>query len=41
MRLNKRRQNGQAPKGKNRSVLMDVFPRGVGALLRCSFASKW
>lgn len=37
MRLNKRHQNGQAPKGQNRSVLMDVFPRGVGAPLRCSF----
>ena len=37
MRLNKRHQNGQAPKGKSRSVLMDVFPRGLGALLRCSF----
>ena len=37
MRLNKRHQNGQASKGRSRSVLMDVFPRGLGALLRCRF----
>lgn len=41
MRLSKRHQSGQAPKGENRSVLMDVFPRGAGAPLRCNFSSKW
>jgi hypothetical protein len=41
MRLNKWHQNGQTPEGKTRSVLMDVFPMGPGALLRCSFSSKW
>lgn len=28
-------------RGKTRSLLMDVFPLGPGALLRCSFSSKW
>ena len=37
MRLNKRHQNEQTPKGRSRSMLMDVFPGGLGALLRCSF----